>query len=147
MAGNSIQVERLDAGKIVTETFHPRLEPYIAIYHGASWCPPCQAFSPHLSEFYHSANKKNFQLLMMNYDQSEGNMQAYMRQHNMEFPAAMRGWDVDGWNITTGPGIPNLIIIETATGKIVSSSYNGGSYVGCDVPLGVLRNIITQGHP
>jgi hypothetical protein len=69
-----------------------------------------------------------------------------MRQHKMEFPATTVR-EAGRWGASTGSGIPNLIIIDTATGKVVSSSYEGSSYVGCEKPLGVLRRIVAQGHP
>jgi thiol-disulfide isomerase/thioredoxin len=148
-AADTFQVERLGAnGAVVREYFHPRGAPYLAVYHGASWCGPCQQFSPRLCEFYHDANKSKdrFQLLMVNYDRSHSDMIAYMRQHSMEFSAVGKA-EAGGWGASTGNGIPNLIIIDTATGRVVSSSFEGSSYVGCDKPLGVLRTIIAQGHP
>jgi thiol-disulfide isomerase/thioredoxin len=148
-APETLQVERLSSdGALVREEFQPRLAPYLALYHGASWCEPCQQFSPRLSEFYRDADKTRhrFQLVMVNYDRSDGEMVAYMRQHNMEFPAVMRG-DAGSWGKATGNGIPNLIIVDTATNKVVVSSFDGSTYQGCDVPLNVLRTIIAQGHP
>jgi len=148
-AEDTLAVSRLHLnGEVAREDFQPRLAPYLAVYHGASWCPPCQQFSPRLSQFYHAADKTKlrFQLLMVNYDRNDGDMVAYMRQHKMEFPAVRTG-EAGGWAASTGSGIPNLIIIDTATNKVVSSSFNGSEYQGCDVPLGVLRTIIAQGHP
>jgi thiol-disulfide isomerase/thioredoxin len=148
-AESSLQVERLAAdGTVVREEFEPRLAPYLAVYHGASWCGPCQQFSPALADFYRRADKSKlrFQLMMVNYDQSRDDMIGYMRQHRMEFPAVMRG-AAGAWAASTGSGIPNLIIIDTATGKVVSSSFSGSTYVGCGVPLGVLAGIVAKGHP
>jgi thiol-disulfide isomerase/thioredoxin len=136
-------VTRIDpGGAVVRETLHPYQTPYLAVYHGAGWCPPCQQFAPTLAEFYRSADKSSmkFQLVMVDYDQSEEDMLAYMRQHKMGFPAVMRG-SAGPWGKATGRGIPNLIIIDTATGKVVSSSYDGDSFVGPDVPLQVLEKI------
>lgn len=147
-ASDSVQVTRLNGdGSLAHEDFRPRLAPYLAVYHGASWCGPCQAFSPQLCEFFHQADKTKgrFQLLMVNYDRSDADMVAYMREHRMEFPAVRRG-DSGNWGASTGNGIPNLMIIDTATGKVVSSSFDGSSYVGCDPPLRVLRTIIATGH-
>jgi thiol-disulfide isomerase/thioredoxin len=148
-ADATLRVQRLDRnGHVDPEDFQPRSAPYLAVYHGASWCGPCQAFSPHLAEFYHDADKTKarFQLLMVNYDRSDADMIAYMRQHKMEF-AGVRRADSGAWGASTGNGIPNLIIIETSSGKVISSSFDGSTYVGCDLPLKVLETIIAQGHP
>jgi thiol-disulfide isomerase/thioredoxin len=148
-AADTLQVKRLAAdGAVASEDFQPRLAPYLAVYHGAGWCPPCQQFSPRLAEFYHAADKSRnrFQLVMVNYDRSDSDMIGYMRQHKMEFPAVRRA-DAGAWGAATGSGIPNLIIIDTATGRVVTSSFDGSTYVGCDKPLGVLLKIVAQGHP
>ncbi len=148
-AADTLQVQRLGLdGRFSREEFQPRRAPYLAVYHSAGWCAPCQQFSPRLAEFYHAADKsrQRFQLLMVNYDQTDAEMDAYMRQHRMEFPALRRS-EAGAWAKTTGAGIPNLIIIDTASGKVVTSSFAGSTYVGCDVPLKVLRTIVAQGHP
>ena len=142
-APGEIEVARIDSsGNVVHEAFHPLQAPYLAVYHGAGWCPPCQQFSPRLAEFYHSmgSTQSKFQLLMVNYDRSDADMLAYMRQHKMEFPAVRRG-AAGAWGASTGSGIPNLMIIDTATGKVVSSSFDGDRYVGPQVPLEFLRKI------
>jgi thiol-disulfide isomerase/thioredoxin len=148
-AEGTLQVERLGGdGAVVREEFQPRLAPYLAVYHGAGWCAPCQQFSPLLAEFYHDADKTKlrFQLVMVDYDRSDADMIAYMRQHRMEFPAVRRS-EAGAWGAATGSGIPNLIIIDTSTGKVVTSSFDGSTYQGCDKPLRVLRTIVAQGHP
>jgi thiol-disulfide isomerase/thioredoxin len=137
------------SGEGVKGDFAPRQAPYLALYHGASWCGPCQAFSPRLVEFYRGAAAQvpaHFQLVMVNYDQSDADMLGYMRQHKMPFPG-LRQDAAGDWGQATGDGIPNLIILETATGKVISSSYSGSNYQGCDVPLQVLSRIASQGHP
>jgi len=148
-AEGALQVERLGkGGAVVHEAFNPRLAPYLALYHGAGWCGPCQRFSPTLEAFYHGADKSGrmFQLVMVNYDESEADMLAYMREHSMEFPSVLKK-DAGAWAAATGNGIPNLIIVDTATGKVVTSSFDGSSYEGCEKPLKVLRTILAQGHP
>jgi thiol-disulfide isomerase/thioredoxin len=129
-------------GTVVHEKLNPRLAPYLAVYHGAAWCGPCQRFSPTLAEFYRSTDrsKMKFQLVMVDYDRSDEEMLAYMRQHEMSFPAVRSG-SAGSWGQATGNGIPNLMIVETATGKVIASSFNGDTFVGPEVPLEALKRI------
>ena len=148
-AESALLVDRLAKdGSVVREQFQPRQAPYLAVYHGAGWCQPCQQFSPVLAEFFHDADKAKgrFQLVMVDYDRSREDMIGYMREHRMEFPALRRG-EAGAWGKSTGSGIPNLIVIDTATGKVVASSYDGETYEGCEKPLRALGRIVAQGHP
>lgn len=138
---DEITAVSLHGQKATQGVFHPRDKPYLALYHGASWCPPCQAFSPTLAQFYHDADKSKFQLIMVNYDRSQEDMIDYMKEHVMEFPAIREG-DAGKWAAATGDGIPNLIIIDTATGKVLDSSYSGSDYKGPNAPLDTLRGLI-----
>jgi len=138
---DEIKVVRLNGDQPVKDVFNPRLKPYLALYHGASWCPPCQAFSPTLAEFYRQTDHSKFQLVMINYDRSVGEMIGYMREHKMEFPAVQRG-DAGTWAKSTGSGIPNLMIVDTATGKILDSSFDGSDYKGPQEPLDRLKDLI-----
>ena len=135
----SVRATRLVGNSFKTEQINVQGKRYLALYHGASWCPPCQAFSPVLAQFYHSAKKDNFELVMVNYDKSLGEMQAYMRQHKMEFPAMSRD-EAGAWGkAPSGTGIPNLVIIDTQTDQVVEESYKGGEYQGAEIPLELLR--------
>jgi len=67
-------------------------------------------------------------------------MAAYLRDEHVTFPAVMRA-DAGAWSQATGRGIPNLMIVDTQTGKVVSSCYRGDEYVGPAVPLSVLESL------
>ena len=136
-----LNVIRLEDGKAVKDVLNPGDKPYLALYHGASWCPPCQAFSPTLAAFYRTADHAKFQLVMINYDHSAGEMIEYMKQHQMTFPAIQQG-EAGAWSRSTGDGIPNLMIVDTATGKILDSSFSGSDYKGPQAPLDTLRQLI-----
>ncbi len=137
-----IQAVRLEkGGKPGYVEVNPKQTHYLALYHGASWCPPCQAFSPTLAEFYRTADKSKFQLVMINYDRTRGAMIAYMLQHKMDFPAVQVG-DAGAWGKSTGDGIPNLIIVDAGTGQIVASSFDGSEYLGPQAPLERLKSLI-----
>jgi len=141
-ASDHLSVVRLSGEGIESEELDISKKRYLALYHSASWCPPCQAFSPHLSEFYHASNKKNFELVMVGHDRSKEEMIRYMKQHGMEFPAVL--WPEAGdWGATpSGSGIPNLVIVDMQTRHVVEESYKGGHYQGPDVPLEALRQCL-----
>jgi thiol-disulfide isomerase/thioredoxin len=142
-APGSVPVTYLVDGVVKIEPLNLKGKRYLAAYHGASWCPPCQTFSPSLASFYRKANRNNFTLLMVNYDRSPAAMHAYMKQHDMQFPAVARS-EAGEWGAATGSGIPNLVIIDTLTGKVVDSSYDGDNYKGPMAPLKTLEKLIAQ---
>ena len=139
-----LSVIRLVNGELKSEELDLSKYRYLALYHSASWCGPCQAFSPRLSEFYHSASKGNFELVMINHDRSAADMAQYMKQHRMEFPAILEA-DAGVWGkAPSGTGIPNLVIFDMQTHKVIEESFNGGTYQGPDVPLQALREKLSS---
>lgn len=125
------------------ETLNLKAKRYLAIYHGASWCPPCQTFSPALVGFYRKADLSRFTLIMVNYDRSHAEMVRYQRQHQMSFGSVQRE-HAGPWAASTGRGIPNLVVVDTHTGEVVASAYEGGRYVGPKAPLEALRKLIAD---
>jgi thiol-disulfide isomerase/thioredoxin len=60
-----------------------------ALYFGASWCPPCHAFSPDFVKFLNDAMPRHPELavVMLSNDQQPGPMLGYMKEEKMPFPA------------------------------------------------------------
>lgn len=106
---------------------------YYALYFTASWCGPCRTFTPKLIEFYNgSAGKKGkFEVIMVSRDDSEQAMEGYMKGDQMPWPAiAFRQVDrLKEINKYAGSGIPCLVLVDRE-GKVLSHSYENGSYVG-----------------
>jgi len=52
---------------------------YLMLYFSASWCPPCQAFTPKLSKAYEKLKKKrqDFELVFVSSDRNEGQFDDY----------------------------------------------------------------------
>ncbi len=126
---------------------------FYALYFSASWCPPCRAFTPRLIEAYAQirAQYPEFELVLVNRDESEQAMLEYMRGDAMKWPAvgwnALRGVpEIDRY---AGDGIPDLVLVDE-NGQVLSDSYRNGGYVGPGVVLNdtvkILRDYRSQ-HP
>lgn len=121
------------AGKRVSK-FEMAAEPqYYAFYFSASWCGPCKAFTPKLISFYNEnpGSKKTFEVIFMSRDNSEGDMEDYMKEDQMPWPA-VRYRDADRIDEITkyrGNGIPCLVLVDRQ-GKVIADSYVNGQYMG-----------------
>lgn len=113
----------------------------IALYFSAHWCGPCRKFTPQLVEFYNrvAAQHPEFELVFVSDDRSAPEMQNYMREANMPWPA------IDYQKLAGkaalkeygGAAIPCLVLVD-ATGKVLSDSYAGKDYRG---PAKVMADI------
>lgn len=59
---------------------------YYVFYYTASWCGPCQAFTPSLVDFYEKNKNENFELVLISSDQDEGAMEEYAKEKKMPWP-------------------------------------------------------------
>jgi nucleoredoxin len=106
---------------------------YYAFYFSAHWCPPCRAFTPKLVEFYNSqeGKKKDFEIIFVSSDNSEDEMEEYIKGDSMPWPviayrnvAKMK--DIKKY---CGNGIPCLVLVDRE-GKVISDTNVGGQYMG-----------------
>lgn len=105
---------------------------YFAIYFSASWCPPCREFTPSLVQWYkrRQADSDKFDVIFVSRDRSEADMATYMAEDRMEWPAVLFSKrDSTPLSAHRGRGIPDLVIVDE-NGSVLSSSYQGGQYVG-----------------
>ena len=68
----------------------------------ASWCPPCKEEMPILEKVYQKYNDKNFVILAVNMDTSEGAMKEFLEKNQYSFPMVRIKGEA-GLNI---PGLP-----------------------------------------
>ena len=68
----------------------------------ADACGPCRAFTPRLEQFYESAGRagRKFQLVMINQDESQADMAAYLREEPDEFERSGSGVHIDGSQVS-----------------------------------------------
>jgi thiol-disulfide isomerase/thioredoxin len=97
---------------------------YYIFYYTASWCPPCQAFTPSLVEFYNESKpNEKFELVLVTSDQDEGAMTEYAVKKNMPWPQLeMSKKDKFEKKFDHGvTGIPSVIVCDLE-GNVVAKT-------------------------
>lgn len=117
---------------------------YLLLYFSAHWCPPCRAFTPQLVNFYNQNKKSdNFEVILISADKSPDAMLQYMTEMSMPWPALsyespLKAKLSDELGVN---GIPCLVMFNN-NGQVVSSSYQGTTYVGPNTVLDDLKEIL-----
>ena len=114
----------------------------IGLYFSARWCGPCRKFTPELVEYYNRVTPAHpeLEIIFVSGDRSAPAMEAYMRDMQMPWPAVHfdKLATKEPLRAYAGAGIPCLVIIDAATGQVVSDSYAGKQYLG---PAKVLADL------
>ena len=104
-------------------------EKYYLFYSTASWCGPCQKFTPSLVEFYNKYQKTHgdiFEVILLSSDRTEEAQAQYTKSKKMEWPQLAMD-DArklkDKFNIKS-PGIPSLTLTDNE-GNILLSHTEG----------------------
>jgi cytochrome c biogenesis protein CcmG/thiol:disulfide interchange protein DsbE len=74
----------------------------------ASWCPPCKEEMPILEKVYQKYNDKNFVILAVNMDTSEGALKEFLEKNRYSFPIVRIKGEA-GLNI---PGLPTSYLVD-----------------------------------
>jgi thiol-disulfide isomerase/thioredoxin len=121
---------------------------HFAIYYSAHWCPPCRRFTPELVEAYKALKAKypKFELIFVSSDRSEKDMEAYMEETGMPWPALKFDEKKRTPALTSyaGPGIPCLVFIDN-NAKVISHSYAGEEYLGPQKVLADIEKVLAVG--
>jgi len=121
----------------------------IVYYFSAHWCAPCRKFTPKLIEYYNrvAPDHPEFEVVLYSFDKSAAEMEQYMRETNMPWPAIDydKRQEKDELRAVAGNGIPSLVVVE-ASGKLVSRSFDGEKYLGTQKVLDDL-DAIFAGKP
>jgi nucleoredoxin len=121
----------------------------IAYYFSAHWCAPCRKFTPKLVEYYNRVAPEHpeFEVVLYSFDKSATEMEEYMRETNMPWPAINydKRQEKDELRAAAGNGIPALVLVD-ASGRLVSRSFDGEKYLGTQKVLDDL-DAIFAGEP
>jgi nucleoredoxin len=120
-------------------------EKYYLFYYTASWCGPCQKFTPSLVDFYnkYKPGNKDFEIILITSDDDEDAMEAYARNKSMPWPQ-LKLSKVEKFKREIdhpGNGIPNLVLTDTQ-GKLLKTSYEGETYLGPQVVMKHLETLL-----
>jgi thiol-disulfide isomerase/thioredoxin len=74
----------------------------------ASWCPPCKEEMPIFEKVYQKYNNKDFMILAVNMDTSEGALKEFLEKNRYSFPI-LRMKGEAGLNI---PGLPTSYLVD-----------------------------------
>ncbi|MES2439768.1 MAG: thioredoxin-like domain-containing protein [Verrucomicrobiota bacterium] len=120
---------------------------YYLFYYTASWCGPCQKFTPSLVDFYNSKKpgSDEFEIILVTSDSDEESMEEYAVEKKMPWPQ-LKLSKVDRFKKEfkhPGGGIPNLVLTDTE-GKLLKTSYEGKTYVGPAVVMNHLATLLKK---
>ncbi len=79
-------LERLDGKRLKKCDDATKPAKYYVFYYTASWCPPCQAFTPTLVDWYKKNKNDNFELVLITSDRDEKAMEGYAAEKKMPWP-------------------------------------------------------------
>jgi nucleoredoxin len=77
---------RLDGKRLKRADDATRPEKFYIFYYTASWCGPCQRYTPTLVEWYEENKNDSFELVLISSDRDEDAMEAYAESKSMPWP-------------------------------------------------------------
>lgn len=111
----------LDGKRLESSELTAKPTKYYIFYYTASWCPPCQKFTPSLVEFYNKNKNDNFEIVLITSDDSTKDMEGYAAAKKMPWPQLKQS-KADSFKKKFDhevTGIPSVITCDLE-GKIIS---------------------------
>lgn len=105
---------KLDGKSLKQYEDGPKPEKLYVFYYTASWCGPCQQFTPSLVKFYNEHKNDNFEIVLITSDRDEGSMENYAKQKKMPWPQLKlkKAADFKGEFKHGVRGIPSVIVCK-----------------------------------
>jgi nucleoredoxin len=118
---------------------------YYLFYYTASWCGPCQKFTPSLVDFYNQKKNDEFEVILISSDSDEAAMERYAVDKKMPWPQ-LKISKRDKFKKEfkhPGTGIPNLVLCDLE-GKLIKTSYVDGKYMGPSSVMQHLQSLLSE---
>ena len=77
---------KLDGGSLKKAEGVAKPNKYYVFYYTASWCGPCQRFTPSLVKWYEDNKNDNFELVLISSDRDKNAMEGYAKSKKMPWP-------------------------------------------------------------
>ena len=140
---------RCHNGSIVPADDDLSQKKFILYYFSAHWCGPCRKFTPKLIDYYNRvvAAHPEVELVFYSFDKSAADMQGYMSETGMPWPAIdySKRQEKQALVKPAGDGIPALYLVD-CTGKLLSNAVVDGKYIGPDHVLSDLDTMLQSPH-
>ncbi len=126
-------LEKLDGRRLKRYELESKPTKYYLFYYTASWCPPCQKFTPSLVKFYDDSKPTSdeYEIILVTSDSDDGAMEDYAKDKGMNWPH-LKLSKVEKFKKHfqhPGSGIPNLVLTDLE-GNLIKTSYEGKKYLG-----------------
>lgn len=112
----------LDGKKLVKHELAAKPTKHYVFYYTASWCGPCQAFTPSLVDFYEKNKDESFELVLITSDDSEDDMEGYAVSKKMPWPQIKQS-KAQSFKSKFKHGVRGIpaVIVCDLEGKIISA--------------------------
>jgi len=99
----------------------------VLLYFSASWCPPCRAFTPLLTEFYEKCCKPNgVEIVFISSDRDIQSFNEYFgKMPWMSLPEGDKQTQAKLSKTFEVNGIPHLLVLDARTGHFVTHNAKG----------------------
>lgn len=125
----------------------------LALYFSASWCPPCQKFTPMLIEFYKKAKEAapdDFEIVYVSSDRNQEEFDEYYKKMPWLAIPPMEGAAQIKTNLATKLGvnaIPALAIFDGKTGEFIAGGTARDDVIRVTVQGGSLSGQVGECTP
>lgn len=114
----------LEGGELKSTALKRKPAEYYVFYYTASWCGPCQRFTPGLVDWYKKNKNDNFEIFLISSDRNAEAMEGYAKSKKMPWPhlafnevRAFKGQFREEHGVR---GIPSLIVCDR-DGKVLGN--------------------------
>lgn len=138
-------LEKLDGKSLKRYSLENKPTKYYLFYYTASWCGPCQKFTPSLVKFYdeNKPSSDEFEIILITSDRDDDAMEGYAKSKGMNWPhlklSKVKKFKKEFHH--PGRGIPNLVLTDLE-GNLIKTSYVGKNYIGPTAVMDHLAGLI-----